>query len=1156
MTVDEYKKLLFHPKTDKHQLVSHLKAENDFNKIVKIYKHISKLPFIKSLLASNINPKTYNQIRVSKGIPPSGSFIGEVTWNLIVFEQYADLLRDFTQSKENFERELLLANYEKAEQLLNKIDLKFGKSLWLIENLLILKELKDGVNENWNVLSQLSITIQNPLILFFLENLSKKAESKISYFRYKNIFNNQVDEALLPLPIVEYLFFRLNYNGYADYTHYESIVAFENEWTLIDKYLHVRDVIIDIFSRNRVAEKDLLLPVIEKLTELFPDDSQLNQIKALDDPRYINRLTISSDLENLIDQYTLGNFDYCIEHGLSYLLKEPTIIEAYEIYAKSLVEKGIVFPDLPATPLIQGIIEIFYKALICDIDFEQVMDSALKLSTTFGSCSWAKQLLSFVKSASLTQDSKNSISIAYIINSQVRNPRILNFSSPTKIQEYHFYITDSSQNKLETSTTLIKNILQGNCEEIVASNSYDKLRKQVYVGRALINANHLPEAKAHYENLISRDEISISTKEEALSNLFNCYLHLEDLENACKLYVSYFLNNPQITKRLDKERLLAALEKEGIETLGHLIEIPIFYKITSSDPYQQYVAYDTYLEGLEITRPSQLIEQKKKFSPKDLFFLSEVCSTEIMHYSYHFIGTDDLEDERLFILNNLIAVDFQNEDKYIKELSELNQNAQIRRAIREVNKGRISVNIQQLRNAETANLKEAFARFKEIESFSKNRPVVGIDSSINLFSEINQSEDSQNKIVYTSDPAFISFKVILLELRDKFILSKEFGLDGYLSTRIRHGTLLNHIRSIFEAENIISQRDKEGNYLENDLWNIQMPHYISDKGSEIQKAIKRFSRAIDEYTDYIIRELLQVKTEKYNKKPNALFDYSLGNQEIGSLFTVAREDVKEYNFFISWLLDFLQKFTEKVLSKIRDTFNNEIKNNFNQILQDFNTEVKEIIGNTPYPELTTSINLCGTRLQNELRSISEWFYLSSTSKDLELDIRVLIQTAIQITNAIYPNYQLNPKIVEKYDPPLVGTIHLIYICRILLDNIIKHAQLISSELNVEIDCELEHPDLLKLTFRNNLSADLNKQLLINKLIQVKEKWKNESNDFENVNIEGDSGFDKIRRIIVVDLACENYSFDFSIDKNVLSISISIDFINVLEFNEDHENFIN
>ena len=1150
MKIEEYKKYLFNPKANNHLLLELLKAEGDFEKIRKAFKTIQTHPFVKSIVNSNAKPNDFSEMRKGKSIANSGSLVGELSWLVLVFEQYQETIQRFIDIKSKFEYEMLLGKYEHAQNLLNIVDEITGKSVWLIENQLILTENRSGVKSLWTAVSEYSKKISDPLTLFLVENISKKAESKVSYFRFGNIFHNQVNESIFDRPLLEYLFFKLNYIGLTDYSHFGYMLFVESTSPIVDRYILVKDIIAELIKSNSKHGVQLRL-ITEKLHSLFPEDVEVAQILSALDSKYVEHVKVSPGLNELLNLYSIGNYDLCIQKASDLIGNEPNVVEYYEVFVKSIIEKNDTSIDkfiaeLTLSDTIKGVLKILFNVYSNNESYENSLDSGYKIVTTYWSTSWAKQFLSLIKSAT-DSESNNLFTEQFIFNSKYRNPRLLNFIKKEKIVDYLAYY-DYDQNS-HLVAHLLQSIISGNDQEIRENKLIPDSKKNLYIGRCYINAGRYEIAKTHYQKISNFPQASTLFAEEVLVNLYSCYLKLKEVKSACLLIVQNYLQNSQIIKRIDKHELLTLLNSGELNELTSFIELPIFYKLASKDYYEQYVAYDTYLESLGVNRPSEILESCSNDQKDMLFFLKEVCTIEIMHHSYHFEGTDDIENERLTILNKLIVIDKRNEDTYIKEITELNQSINIRKAIREVNKSRITINIKQLKNSEISNVKEAFNRLKEIETYSKVSDIQGIDTSSNLLTDLSKRivEEAQgSKIVYTSDPAFISFKVIFIEMRDKFILSKEYGLDGYLSTRIRHGTLLNHIRSVFESQNIISQRDKDNNYLDNNYWISIVPSHLSDLYPRIQDAIKKFSRSVDEFTENIVKELIQIKTEKYNKKPNALFDYSINNKELATLFSISRENIKDYNHFLDYIFEYLQRLTESLLSHIRDAINNEIKSNYNKILQIFNREIKEILEYNAVPELTNAINLCGTNLQNELRSISEWFYLSNTTQDLLLNIKVLIQTAIQITNTIYPNFQIHPVVNDNTEITITGTIHIIYICRIILDNIITHAKLPSNELDIMINCTTEN-DYIKLSFSNKISNEIDVDLLRKKLDQVKSKWDKSSQDFENIDVEGGSGFDKIRRIISFDLGCDKYKFDYNIVNDSLEIILSIDYFNVQEY---------
>ena len=67
--------------------------------------------------------------------------------------------------------------------------------------------------------------------------------------------------------------------------------------------------------------------------------------------------------------------------------------------------------------------------------------------------------------------------------------------------------------------------------------------------------------------------------------------------------------------------------------------------------------------------------------------------------------------------------------------------------------------------------------------------------------------DEEDGNEFSKDPQFDIYKDIFYFLRDKFLFSN-YGLQQYLSARIRHGVLLGEIRPEFENLNLITEKEK------------------------------------------------------------------------------------------------------------------------------------------------------------------------------------------------------------------------------------------------------------------------------------------------------------------------------------------------------------
>ena len=97
-----------------------------------------------------------------------------------------------------------------------------------------------------------------------------------------------------------------------------------------------------------------------------------------------------------------------------------------------------------------------------------------------------------------------------------------------------------------------------------------------------------------------------------------------------------------------------------------------------------------------------------------------------------------------------------------------------------------------------------------------------------------------------------------------------------------------------------------------------------------------------------------------------------------------------------------------------------------------------------------------------------------------------------------------------------------------------------SERSIRISDILEIDDkILKISISNDFDPKIIDKIET-ALKEVKTNWEENRDDYSKINIEGGSGFDKIRRILAVDMQMKNCDFDYEIKRNNLNISISLE----------------
>ncbi|MCA1386755.1 hypothetical protein I6F34_38995, partial [Bradyrhizobium sp. BRP05] len=177
---------------------------------------------------------------------------------------------------------------------------------------------------------------------------------------------------------------------------------------------------------------------------------------------------------------------------------------------------------------------------------------------------------------------------------------------------------------------------------------------------------------------------------------------------------------------------------------------------------------------------------------------------------------------------------------------------------------------------------------------------------------------------------------VLNEILDFFLSNNEYGLDTYLSTRIRHGTLQGQLRSPFQKNNLITTRksDKSDEYIANDI----MLKRINGNAKSINKIFSDFSYKIDSLIEDVKKNWMQIKIN--GKNPQGMFDFDDLDLSFEELYSnVSSESSPKIIFEL--IIQHLWDETEKSLERIRERLKKELCDQFIELL----TKLQEDLAN-------------------------------------------------------------------------------------------------------------------------------------------------------------------------------------------------------------------
>lgn len=1097
------------------QLVKPADYKEALNYSPTFRQYIERTPYFKSI----------EEICYREPFQFSSDFKKEFKWLTAIIDNHLESINKFLYLKEEFERYILKSEYSFARNTLTLIESEFGISLWSIEANLLIEENSLGSDANWSKLSTYLNTLKLPIYEFIINLSSKRVDNKLSYDSYFNQFQNDVSLATAESFIIDFFIFKnINHVEYEfDSNFLGGVLYVANIFSVIDQYLILIEVILLSMSLNSESNK-LVLTFVRSSKKIIDNDVRLNNIyNLLNDKNDYIECANTTDVLICLNHYYNSDYENALKTAKNGIELNCLEFDFYEIYCKSLIQLGLSFQPTQISKYIDYILQNVYYTVSFDKE-ESYFKNLIKVAISLNNSNFSKQIIGLLNRVegmwgklyktsiiSATYTSFRSMFFYTITDFYTKNLITLEQNQAFKIFKYKLALSD-------------------NLDDIILGNNAQK---------KIVNAINFFNRK-QYDKVIDTLELDTELdllpfyKEKKNSLLYDSYIKINALKEALLLFCQITLDNTFLTKKINYVILYEEIINYKLrDELVTLIEHPILFSLVVKE-YELYVVYDDFLAsiGYYSVKDIDFEELIQKYSlVKVIYFLHNVVTIDTLKYCTDYYSVSDVEDDRVLILSHLVRIDADNKLLYEKEIDEIYRAQSVRNVLKEVDEGRLYIDVNNLKNAQIKKFNDVFNRYKEIESLTMNQNLIGFNSTNVKNWKIVLNERNENEDIYNSAD-YLAFKSMYNELKDNFLFSKEYGLDSCLSTRIRHGALSNHIRSVFEKLELVTLKS-QGKYIDNIKWRSELlKSNLIGKDDCIQNLLKEFSNDIDNYNSHIRDNLIQISTEK-NNKIEGLFAYHTNDEILYSFYLEQKKFFLSIDTTIQMILDNLVNYTLFVIQgNIHEAFTNKILSHFQGIINKLYDQLRHL-GLPNDFSLIHNLVKSNTDIQNELEYISNWFNLNTSSISSLLSLETIIEASIVLTNKINPLFHLEPKVSIQVDA--FGYSNLIFVFNILLNNVIQHSKLENNEINIEIECYLDETNNYTLIkFKNNLNSNFNYLENIERLNSVKNNW-NDHSKIDRSNKEGESGYDKIKRILLYESLAKTDRFDFQICDNEIFI---------------------
>ncbi|PSL44137.1 hypothetical protein CLV51_1062 [Chitinophaga niastensis] len=1102
-----------------------LKRDSPIARIKTIVRNLDSHPYVKKFFYGTPFPQSIKELG-NAFYTISCDVTKELEVLSLLFSKYLKEINEFVKLRQDFQKKFIVGKYDHASEVLNSIESKFGYSLWLMENRFLIAEYTGGIKANKGYLTFVNQSSNETFATTLAYYYSVKSETRVSALNYSNRLVSLTTD--LKKHVKDYLEFKLRFLGSeSQITELTDVISFESLFSVIDRYesfLKLVQLIVlnDIYDENSIGVKDILIYLNGRI-----DDILLKNL-CLKYDIGVGIVFSEADIEiiNIFELYTNDECVASLQQAIILLSKYPNEFSLYEIYVKSLLlldaEFEYVGDDQESVQ--NFVLENLYHIYKKDKHTKASLLNLQKIVKQVDGLGFPAQIYSFVKRIN-EKESNQRIQLLDYLNSSIFNPiHYLAFMPNNTALSYLEKFKEFSQLnviKFFISFNSIKNV---DDIPLLDISGIAIFRLKMYKAEALMKLGIFDQAILLFNSVISESNIPTSIYEECIRGLFECYFRIEDFNTCIDIYVSNYLLNSNLIIRINYRDLHKKIESAKFKNIQASINLPLFYRITGRDNHLTNVTIRFFLKKYELLKPQDIITLLEIIDKqKIIFFLRSVCVPEIIKYFIFYNSTKEILSDRLEIYQVLLVIDEDHTDEYVDEIGKIAQELAISEGIKQVDESKIYVDEKSLVNSEFEEIKGNFIRFIEISNLVSDIPFVLIDLInnkqilVNIPLKEHESEEIRRSKI-AEDLKLELFKEIFYEIRNAFLFNSKYGLDSYLSTRIRHGTLLGQIRSQFQDQNLITQKNKDTEaYYPNEYWAEKLDYLSDSQLASIQLYLADFSDRIDSLISKLKDELIQIRIE--NKHEKGLFNYIYFHEELLILFKIVYKNIDDYGEFIKGIFSDLWDRTNRNLSVIRNYISSTIKNEFDRYLDELTANLKALnISTIEFQELLSNIIHCKTNISYEMDKISDWFNIRDVAIK-EFNIVKAIDTSLEITNKISQGKRIVPrcKIVES-STTIKGNffIHFFDLFRIFLENIVKYSELSTEDLDVTVTA-IEEPGLLKISLKNNLNEEVDKSQVDTLLKRRFDELNGNNWDMEKIKTETGTGFYKAKKILSSDL---------------------------------------
>lgn len=493
------------------------------------------------------------------------------------------------------------------------------------------------------------------------------------------------------------------------------------------------------------------------------------------------------------------------------------------------------------------------------------------------------------------------------------------------------------------------------------------------------------------------------------------------------------------------------------------------------------------------------------------FILKEVFVPANLRFVGFLTSVDDLENSRLEICRVLLDRYKVDVEPIVSEIADVLRRRRLREAQQAIETSRINVNQPAIRKWAEDTYREQFLRIRNgrVSPIAPTPQEIRIAMDNLLESPATPRAESLERNF--RDPLFVIGSTIF----SRCFTKEEWGLEHYLSLRIRHGSLTGYLRAPLERARLLEQGTIAPGSPITAYWNNTLATSGSCAISGLLEALSVLQRDFDQIIEDLRSNYIQVTS---TQKPSGLFQAGFP-KIVWDAFHSDWERAETFDALFDSVWSAFVVQLQNCLLLVQQHIDSVLLPTIEMLLNRLRETVGGIgLSHTDYAFVVSAINDATLGAQEAIRVVKQWFVYNEQTDEIDpLDFDQVVDVALNVFRNARPTttIELSRKFsIEdhlRFARPMVQRITDALF--ILLDNIYRHSG-IRSRIPVDLvacwNSETDSTGILEVQMSNPLGPEVDLPCLSSKLRAIASSISDGHS--EGLAKEGGSGLIKVARI--------------------------------------------